>query len=210
MGNALPALGSFILALLRILHPLLTAGHAVPIKDDIYLVTYDFEDSDVEDDASMHLSMRWLWEKLYQSSGAGCVLIILDCCYAGNIVDAKDDPYKIDLHKLLDKWSGESNESTLHNRTRHILTATGYDIKAQELDGHGLMTGLLIRALRGLEDEALDREGNVEIGSLYSYLRDKMPERQKPDLAGKLGLSSLTCMEGSSVPRKFGSCLRGF
>ena len=49
------------------------------------------------------------------------------------------------------------------------------------------MTGLLIQALQGLEDETLDREGNIEIGSLYSYLRDKMPEKQNPDLAGKFG-----------------------
>jgi predicted HTH transcriptional regulator len=165
------------------------AGHAVPINSDIYFVTYDFQEDNVEVDSEFYLSMRWLWKVLYQSVGAGKILLILDCCYSGNMVEAKDDPLKIDLRRLLEEWDTGSSGKDQKNCLRLILTATGYDIQAQEVDGHGLMTGLLLKALRGEEEDALDNEGDVDIGMLHRYLQNKMPDEQQPDLSGKFGPS---------------------
>jgi tetratricopeptide (TPR) repeat protein len=167
------------------------AGHAIPINRDIYFVTYDFQEDTIEEmievDPDFYFSMRWLWKVLYQSSAAGRVLIILDCCFAGNMVEMKDDPLKIDFGKLLDELNTGSSNKDQMNRLRLMLTATGYNIQAQELDGHGLLTGLLLKALRGEIDDVLDKEGHVDIRVLHTYLQDHMPKQQRPDLAGKFG-----------------------
>ena len=163
------------------------AGHAVPIDNDIYFLTSDFQEENLAFDPDLYLSMRWLWKVLYQSVGAGRVLLILDCCYAGNMVETKDDPFKIDLRKLLDEWNTGSNGKDQKNCLRIVLTATGYNIAAQEQDGHGLMTGHLLKALRGEADEALDKDGHVDIRYLHKYLQEKMPKVQAPDLSGKFG-----------------------
>src|SRR5205814_366319 len=66
------------------------AGHGHPMtvsgdQHDIYLGTHDFNEQEVEDDEYIHCSMRWLRDKLYIPTNASKVLLILDCCYAGNI-----------------------------------------------------------------------------------------------------------------------------
>jgi len=167
------------------------AGHALPIKNDIYFATHDFQEDiaekALEADTHFYLSMRWLWQVFYQSTEAGRVLIILDCCYAGNLVEVNDDPFNIDLHKLLKKWDTGAASTTSPNCLRLILTATGYNIQAQEMNEHGLMTGLLMKALHGEIDDVLDKEGRVDIRILHRYLQDNMPQEQRPDLAGKFG-----------------------
>src|SRR5207247_2081670 len=60
------------------------SGHAQPIETpgghrDIYLVTHDFSEDDVNFSPTMHISMRWLRETLYNKAQAGAVLLILDC-----------------------------------------------------------------------------------------------------------------------------------
>jgi uncharacterized caspase-like protein len=155
------------------------SGHAQPMKTkgertDIYFVTYDFKEDDVKVDPTMHLSMRWLWEVLYQQSGAGRVLLILDCCYAGNMIDAGLDPFHLDLHNLFEEWYKGSGGREQKDRQRLILMSTGYDTAAMERDGHGLMTGLLLPALRGEVEDVLDSAGQVDIHSLYKYLLNNM------------------------------------
>src|SRR6266702_6846573 len=64
------------------------SGHGQPMlieagRRDIYLVTHNFRERDVERDENLHLSMQWLRDKLYIPTNAGRVLLILDCCYAG-------------------------------------------------------------------------------------------------------------------------------
>src|SRR5260370_24753725 len=100
------------------------AGHAVPIENDIYFMTSDFREEDIEIDPDLYLSMRWLWKVLYQSVGAGRGLLILDCCYAGNMVEAKEDPFKIDLRNLFNEWNTDSNAKDPKNCLRLTLTAT--------------------------------------------------------------------------------------
>ncbi len=167
------------------------SGHAEPIElpgghRDIYLVTHDFKESNLQLSPTMHISMRWLREILYRKSQAGAVLLILDCCYAGNIFREETDPYHIDLGILIERWLEETTTRIPKNNPRLTLTATGYNVTAQEKNGHGLMTSCMLRALRGVDDEAFDERGQVDIISLHKYLKAKIPE-QYPDLAGELG-----------------------
>jgi uncharacterized caspase-like protein len=78
------------------------SGHGQPMtvggdQSDIYLVTSDFSKTETEADETLHCSMRWLQDKLYLPTQAGKVLLILDCCYAGNIGRTASDPYLEDL-----------------------------------------------------------------------------------------------------------------
>src|SRR5205085_5300314 len=98
---------------------------------------------------SLHLSMRWLQDILYKSSKAGGVLVVLDCCYAGNIINTEPDPYEIDLYKLFKDFFEDVSAEKKKDRLRLILTATGHDAMAREKDGHGIMTNLLLQVLQG-------------------------------------------------------------
>ena len=165
------------------------SGHAQPMKvkgerQDVYLVTHDFSESQVEIDPTHHLSMRWLWEVLYQRANAGKILLILDCCYAGNMPTGPD-PYQIDLYQLFHDYLEEEDAKKQTDRSRFILSATGHDVVAHERDGHGIMTGLLLKALRGKVTSAYDEEGYLDIYRLYTYLHDTMPEQQRPGLSGE-------------------------
>src|SRR5260370_41556163 len=64
---------------------------------------------------------------------------------------------------------------------------TASNIQAQELDRHGLMTRLILKALHGEETDVLDEEGHIDIRGLHAYLQKKMPKEQLPDLSGKFG-----------------------
>jgi WD40 repeat protein/ABC-type oligopeptide transport system ATPase subunit len=59
-------------------------------------------------------------------------------------------------------------------RLRLILMATRDNTSALEKDGHGFMTRLLLKALRGEVQEVLDGEGRVNIVFLTQYLEREM------------------------------------
>lgn len=170
------------------------SGHSFPMRtrsnrEDIYLVTHDFDPSEAQEDSNLYISMSWLRETLYQRSQAGRVLLILDCSYAGNILHLGSDADRMDLRDLLEESLEGPTPNTSRNRSRIILASTMPNSVAREDNGHGLMTGLLIRALRGEVREALDYNGQVEILTLYKYLRHEMPSEQEPILSGDIGPS---------------------
>lgn len=160
-------------------------GHAQPMKtkegrDDIYFVTHDFNEDEVKEDSTAHLSMRWLREMLYRPDGAGSVLLILDCCYAGNVIHSGPDPFHIDLRKLVQECLDGPHIVQQSGRLRVMLTATGYNTPAQER----VMTSMILSALQGKVRSAVDEGGNVNIHTLYTYLQDRMPGAQLPNLSG--------------------------
>ncbi len=166
------------------------SGHAQPMRtkddqEDIYLVSSDFKEEQVEIDPTRHLSMRWLREVLYQQNNLGGVLLILDCCYAGNIVNAVPDALQINLRKLFHEYFQDTDDPKPKDRLRLILMASGYDTVAHEKEGHGVMTALLLSALRGEVEEVLDDDGRINFLYLYKYLQDKMPPEQRPNMFGE-------------------------
>ena len=167
------------------------SGHGQPMfieaeRRDIYLVTSNFNELDVEEDEAAHFSMRWLRDKLYLPAKASRVLLILDCCYAGDIDRTATDPYLEELQQRINYYFGRpgSASEARQGGLRLALTATGHNTKALEKDGHGLMTGLLLPALRGDEADAFDKEGQVSVELLYHYLQKQMLPEQKPSLTG--------------------------
>ena len=166
-------------------------GHAQPVRakdgqSDIYLVTYNFDPDEVIEDPPAHLSLSWLRKILYQSKGAGKILIVLDCCYAGNIIEAKPDSanvhinVNVNIREIVEQCLGVSPVNYQMGQLRVILTATGYNQSAQERK----MTSLFLSALQGKASHAIDYQGRVNIHSLYAYLQEQMPQEQLPNLSG--------------------------
>ncbi len=169
------------------------SGHGQPMtisgdQSDIYLVTSDFSETDTEEDETLHCSMRWLQEKLYLPTQAGKVLLMLDCCYAGNMGRTAPDPYLEDLKMRINKYFGAPGTASgaRAGGLRLALTATGHNQPAREQDGHGTMTGLLLDCLQGKVDEVIDLNdyGNVNLEYVQVYLRRMMPKDQNPSVSG--------------------------
>jgi uncharacterized caspase-like protein len=151
------------------------SGHGQPMtveadQSDVYFVTNDFNEVDVAEDEDAHFSMRWLSEKLYKATEAGRVLVILDCCYGGNIGRTGTDPYLEEIQARIKKYLGapSAESGARSGGLRLAITATGHNTKALEKDGYGLMTGLLLSALRGDETDAFDNEGHVSLELAWS------------------------------------------
>lgn len=90
-------------------------------------------------------------------------VIILDCCHSGNIgeIPAIGNP-----------------QAAVIGAGVTILSACKRNEFAQEYDGHGLFTGLILEALKG---GAADICGNVTPASLYSYVDQTLgPWDQRP------------------------------
>lgn len=168
------------------------SGHAVRVSpqrgaDDLFLVTHDFHESRAQRNPSRFLSMRWLYENLHQTSDAINVVLLLDCCYAGNITSASPDPLVIDVRELIKNYDSDTGITNQphHDHLRVILTATSYNQPAPEEHGQGMLTRHVLAALRGKVEEARDTMGNVTLQRLHDYLQQHM-SNQSPYLIGSL------------------------
>ena len=166
-------------------------GHGQPMiieaqRRDVYLVTHNFRESEVEQDKSLHFSMRWLRDKLYVPTQAGRMLLILDCCYAGDFGEMAPDPYLVDLQDRIYYYFGAPSKDSgaRSGGLRWVLASTGPNAESYEKDGYGLMTGLLLPALRGEVDDVIEEQGDVSIQGLHRYLENSMPRKQQPSLSG--------------------------
>lgn len=162
------------------------SGHAKPMKtsgnkEEVYFITHDFEEAQARAIPDLYISMSWLWKTLYYRGKAKKVLLILDCCYAGRMVEAGATPYTIDIREMVAQYLNEANEENFQDRLWLILMATKGNASASEKDGHGVMTGLLLKALRGEVPEVLDHEGRVQAVQLSHYLERAM-QTQPPML----------------------------
>ena len=159
------------------------SGHGKIIKsadgrNDLYLVTHDFDEEKARKSGNdRYISVRWLQEKLFERE-AGMVLVILDCCYGGNAPAlGEKDQFIIDVRHLIQDAAKNYKQSNSGHKDyfRMYLTAGGYNEKVSETDGHGLFSGLMLRALRGEIPEVTDDAGQVEFNRLTTYLRDQLP-----------------------------------
>jgi WD40 repeat protein len=169
------------------------SGHGQPMtiggdQPDIYLVTSDFSERDTEEDENLHCSMRWLREKLYLPTQSGKVLLVLDCCYAGNMGRTSPDPYLEDLKMRINTYFGAPGTASgaRSGGLRLALTATGHNQPAHEEEGRGTMTRRLLECLQGNVDNVIDLDdrGNVSLQRLHDYLLQVMPVDQNPSVSG--------------------------
>ncbi|MBV9708097.1 MAG: caspase family protein, partial [Chloroflexi bacterium] len=129
-------------------------GHGEPLfieteQRDVYLVSQDFNPQRVENiDKDAHISFSWLSKVLYEKSHAGIVLIMLDCCYAGNAgYQQEEQPVealKQSIQKCFDSYLGAAENS---RGVRITLAATSYNGTTCEQDGYSVLAWHLLRVL---------------------------------------------------------------
>ncbi|PQF22075.1 caspase family protein [Enterococcus mundtii] len=107
-------------------------------------------------------------------------VIILDCCFAGN----------------MGNFSGDGTRSSLSDGVT-ILTASKADEPSIEFAGHGIFTALLISALEG---GASDLLGYVTPGSIYSYIDKALgPWEQRPVFKSNVSTFDIIRRVNSSI-----------
>jgi tetratricopeptide (TPR) repeat protein len=155
------------------------SGHAEPLtmrngNSDICFVTYDYRSDKARHRPTDYCSLNWLYQELADEEFAGDILVILDCCYAGNAVSAGPDRLQIDIRSLIKRYDeNQSITSEQHKtRLRVILTAAGYNEKAYE---HRSLTHLILPALRGEVRNARDEAGDVVLQNLHSHIQCELP-----------------------------------
>ncbi len=166
------------------------SGHGIPMnveadRDEVYLGTHDFSEEEVEEDETLHLSLSWLRDKLYWQTEAGKVVLILDCCYSGQIGSTNRDPYLQELQRRIAYYfhaSGPQHD-TSYKGLRQALTATGHTSIAQEGPQHGLMTDLLLPVLRGEVTEPLGKQGQLTLTRLFVYLQEQYEKMGLPQIS---------------------------
>jgi len=140
-------------------------------QQDVFLVTNDYSPEMAQSDPTLHVSLRWLREYLYNRTEAGRVFVLLDCCYSGYLVNSAVDPDHDLIRRLYAELFEAPPQSGRAKRLgfRRALTATGPETRALEQAGHGAMTGLIISALQGREERALDGRGEVTVDQLNAF-----------------------------------------
>jgi hypothetical protein len=135
------------------------SGHGHPSVTGGYLVTQDA--TAIEPGLPMSELLQ-----LATQSKAREILIILDCCFAGDIGDVPN------VH-----LPGGSSQAQLRQGMT-ILAAAGSMEYAKELGGHGVFTSLVMSALAG---GAADVRGHTSAASVYGYVEQALgPWDQRP------------------------------
>lgn len=131
-------------------------GHFDENIDEGIIIPQDYSDPD--DGIRISDILNWA----DKASGIKNKVIILDCCQAGSAGESS---------RLKGEVSVISDGLT-------ILTACKKEEYAQEQQGHGVFTSLLIQALQG---GAADVLGNITPGSMYSFVDSALgPWDQRP------------------------------
>src|SRR5712692_7744310 len=165
------------------------SGHGQQAYDELrqeirhtYLGSADIKEEEVEEDPmTMHVSLHWLRERLFEKTDAGRVLVILDCCYGEDIRTGSDHTLD-ELRRQLQHYFEIPGAEVKKRRAGlyAALAAAGYDKTAGEADGHGMMTKLLLKVLRGEEPAVVGPQGQMTLNRLLDYINTEMPGEQKP------------------------------
>ncbi|GAB4204572.1 MAG: hypothetical protein OHK0022_29850 [Roseiflexaceae bacterium] len=174
------------------------AGHALPVEpanphSDVLLVTGDFDPARARRNPALFLAMSGVYQTLYQASEPGSVSIMLDCCYAGNLVGPQLAPVPLDLGRLFEHYLRDREgqpPASFAGKLRWLLAAAGPGETAAEALGHGLLTAPLLDALAGRLPAALS-EGLLTPHSLLAAIDGRLWGGQRPAslLAGQRSLA---------------------
>jgi hypothetical protein len=130
------------------------SGHGYVENNIGYLITSDVKDGD--DGVSMDELLT-----IVNKSKAKNKIVILDCCHAG----------------IVGSTASTGNISFL-NEGVTFLAASTENQYAQEKDGHGIFTTLLVDALKG---SAANLVGDITPGSVYAHIDQALgPWEQRP------------------------------
>jgi hypothetical protein len=126
------------------------SGHGAVTETGGYLATYDAQ----RDDWGIPMQEVMDWAK---ESRASHIILMLDCCYSGDMGDAP----------LLNAAHAPSPLAVLRQNMTIIAASRNYQ-SAVEVNGHGVFTSTVLEALEG---GAADHMGWVTAPSIYAYVQ---------------------------------------
>ncbi len=188
-------------------------GYSVEIagRVETYLVTSDFNSDLAINNPESYVSLSRIREKLSKPEMTASVICILDCCYAGAIVEPAPSEQQLAqslqavgqaLQAFVNDIANTAQAFTSSRRTWVALASTGPEAKAYNT----FMTNLIIDMLNGEIPDALDPNGNLTLLTLYNYLQfTQRPKGQDPIINGRLGSSPWVLAyhpQENKVPRK--------
>jgi len=170
------------------------AGHGLPIsisndeedadlQSDVFLVTSNFDHQRIEGERGAWLEYPLRLENLrtdfFERTRSKKVLFILDSCHSGDIYGPSYRGEQLAHHYIEQAFAKKS-------AGRVVLSSCMPQQKAREDKklGHGLFTYHLLEALEGRTPHAVERDGWLTVGSLFSYLSKKLPIDQRPVKSG--------------------------
>lgn len=138
------------------------AGHGFSDTQGVYLASSDTQVGQLRDSAVSWAELQRLWSQI----GAGRRLLFADACHSGGIEGLRG-PGGI-ARRALAVQVQPSFASV-------VIAATGANELSMEdkASKHGVFTLSLLSGLRGSADQ--DRDGNISLGELTSYLMTQVP-----------------------------------
>ncbi|MBL4847149.1 MAG: SUMF1/EgtB/PvdO family nonheme iron enzyme [Planctomycetes bacterium] len=142
------------------------AGHGFSDTQGVYLAVHDTQLSDLQFTAVSWAELQRLWSQI----GAGRRLLFADACHSGGIQGLRG-PGGIGRRALARKVKRDFASV--------VIAATGPNELSMEdkKSKHGVFTASLLSGLRGHADK--DRNGNVSLGELTTYLTTEVPLRAR-------------------------------
>ena len=176
------------------------AGHSMPVtinktevedtsqyQSEVFLTSWDFDREKIEQNRTYRqrkaLSMERLRNDFFEKSPSRKVLFIFDSCYSGSFFGPA---YRDGA--IIDKVQGRIKEVFLVDGDNTARVALSSCLPTQTAlddggNGHSPFTEYLLEALQG-NSEALERNGWLTVGSLFSYVAKKLAIGQRPVKSG--------------------------
>jgi tetratricopeptide (TPR) repeat protein len=170
------------------------SGHAAPValgqrQNETFLVTSDFDANRAARQPERYVSLRWLYEQLYRDETARSVVLVLDCCYAGNVLGVADDRLTLDFREVIEQFRSGLDPQTstrYRDRLRAIVPVVGPGQTAREQAGMGLASRHISRLLSGEVAPEYLADGQVTLQLLIDHLQKALPNQAPaPLVAGQ-------------------------
>ena len=167
------------------------AGHGLLINQpgktdtcEVFLGSYDINRQRLDVDRGEWLEhplrLGNVRERFFERTDSRKVLFLLDCCHSGDFFG----PSYRGEESLAARYIAQPFATKSAGRV--VLSSClpqQYAYEDLQL-GHGRFTAYLLEALRGNAPEAIEPDGWITVGSLFSYLSDRLPEKQCPVESG--------------------------
>jgi tetratricopeptide (TPR) repeat protein len=140
-----------------------------------FLVSADYLTQRAKKNPKHYLSLDWWYEELLDWNEPRSVVLVLDCCFAGNVARAAAR-HAIDT-AIVQRFRGVTIPT---GRLRAYLAATISDEKAYEDDRGGLLTQTVVACLRDADGYG---DGLLTVSALIDMVKkqgDRHPDRFHP------------------------------
>jgi hypothetical protein len=153
------------------------SGHGAQVDAEYYLLPNDVEADDLIGLATTSIHLRQLTSLLRSLGERGKVLVLLDACHSGGVVESARDGLPPDVEALRDELAAAGPGVIV------LTSSTGQEVSMEHPDWqNGAFTEAVLEALAGRGDR--EGDGWLSVSELESYVvrrvRELTDNRQNP------------------------------